>query len=213
MSDCCCCVEENLKLKSRMNVVTLFAHLTCCEVTVEWLCAVQWLGLVGCRPSHQTKRRAAGWLLSQWAGSPHLHFTGKITRSGGEVSAHGDTLWWRNLHILLFIVSSTFDLQQPPVPAWRQQAAISNTSAAITQWMDPHIPQRHWRLGGRTVHSFFYYSFHFFISLPPPLARSPQQRHGNTGDEYRQRKSWRKENGGGGGGGGGWTCREGQGQI
>ncbi len=52
-----------------------------------------------------------------WAGPLHLYFTGKITRPRAEVSAHSGTLWWRNFLILLFIVSSMFDLGQLRVPS------------------------------------------------------------------------------------------------
>lgn len=90
-------------------------------------------------------------------------------------------------------------------PAWRQQVdAISTASTAITQQMDCHIPQRRRGPQGRTVRPCVYCPFHFFFHLVFSTSHStccPQQRHGNTGDECRQRKSRRQENGEGGGGG------------
>lgn len=85
-------------------------------------------------------------------------------------------------------------------PAWRQQAdAISTTYMAITPTKTPRAAGTYCTL--LCVYCPFHFFFFHLLFSTSHSTRCPQQRHGNTGDECRQRKSRRQENGGGGGGG------------
>ncbi len=118
-----------------------------------------------------------------------LH-SGEIAGSRHEARAHDDTLCRRNFHILLFIVSRAFDVGQPPVPSLTSAGSYLQhlrRDNAMNGFSHPtktlKAARTHCRLPFLLFLSFFSSSFFLRLLL------SPRQRHGNTGDECRQRKS------------------------